>query len=39
MREAVVEIESPKTEIVEVAAYEHPWAVRFCHWLNSISLL
>src|SRR5271167_3860901 len=20
------------------AAYEHPWPVRFCHWLNSISL-
>jgi Ni/Fe-hydrogenase b-type cytochrome subunit len=20
-------------------AYEHPWAVRFCHWLNTISLL
>src|SRR5580692_10272485 len=19
-------------------AYEHPWAVRFCHWLNSVSL-
>jgi Ni/Fe-hydrogenase b-type cytochrome subunit len=21
------------------AAYEHPWAVRFCHWLNAVSLL
>lgn len=21
------------------AAYEHPWAIRFCHWLNSVSLL
>ena len=20
-------------------AYEHPWAVRFCHWLNSVSLI
>jgi len=20
-------------------AYEHPWAVRFCHWLNTVSLL
>src|ERR1700758_1833252 len=19
-------------------AYEHPWAVRFCHWLNTLSL-
>ncbi len=24
---------------MELAAYEHPWAVRFCHWLNSVSLL
>jgi Ni/Fe-hydrogenase b-type cytochrome subunit len=21
------------------AVYEHPWPVRFCHWLNSVSLL
>jgi Ni/Fe-hydrogenase b-type cytochrome subunit len=21
-----------------IAAYEHSWAVRFCHWLNAISL-
>ncbi len=21
------------------SAYEHPWAVRFCHWLNTVSLL
>ncbi len=21
------------------AVYEHPWAIRFCHWLNSVSLL
>jgi Ni/Fe-hydrogenase b-type cytochrome subunit len=20
-------------------AYEHPWAVRFCHWLNTVSLI
>ena len=19
-------------------AFEHPWAVRFCHWLNTVSL-
>src|SRR6201998_2400301 len=19
-------------------AYEHPWAVRFCHWLNTVAL-
>ena len=24
---------------MEQAAYEHPWAVRFSHWLNSVSLL
>jgi Ni/Fe-hydrogenase b-type cytochrome subunit len=23
---------------VSPAAYEHPWVVRFCHWLNAISL-
>src|SRR5512137_1986802 len=39
MNEAVIEIESPKTGEVERAAYEHPWAVRFSHWLNSVSLL
>jgi Ni/Fe-hydrogenase b-type cytochrome subunit len=39
MTEAVIEIESPKTGEVEPAVYEHPWAVRFSHWLNSISLL
>src|SRR6202158_2242412 len=39
MTEAVIEIESPKTGEVEQAVYEHPWAVRFSHWLNSISLL
>jgi Ni/Fe-hydrogenase b-type cytochrome subunit len=39
MRETIVEIESPKTGIVEQAVYEHPWAVRFCHWLNSVALL
>jgi Ni/Fe-hydrogenase b-type cytochrome subunit len=38
MREAVIEIESAKTLEVRVAVYEHPWAVRFCHWLNSIAL-
>src|SRR5205085_9670672 len=39
MTEAVIEIESPKTGEVEQAAYEHPLAVRFCHWLNAVSLL
>ena len=39
MSEAVIEIESPKTGEVEAAVYEHPWAVRFSHWLNAVSLL
>ena len=39
MHENVIEIESPKARIVEQAVYEHPWAVRFCHWLNSVALL
>ena len=39
MREAVIEIESSKTGEVHPAVYEHPWAVRFCHWLNAVSLL
>jgi Ni/Fe-hydrogenase b-type cytochrome subunit len=36
----------PSSIVVEPAgendvrtAYEHPWAVRFCHWLNTVSLL
>ncbi len=33
-----VEIESAKTEEVQPAVYEHPWPVRFCHWLNAIAL-
>src|SRR5258705_2099696 len=39
MHEAVIEIESPKTGEVVQAAYEHPWTVRFSHWLNAVSLL
>jgi Ni/Fe-hydrogenase b-type cytochrome subunit len=39
MSEAVIEIESPKTGEVEAAVYEHPWAVRFAHWLNAVALL
>src|SRR5215471_19259089 len=38
MREAVIEIESARTPEVRAAVYEHPWAVRFCHWLNTIAL-
>jgi Ni/Fe-hydrogenase b-type cytochrome subunit len=36
---------TPPSIVVAVAgengrrtAYEHPWAVRFCHWLNTVSL-
>src|ERR1700739_1157366 len=25
-------------EVHVQAAYEHPWPVRFCHWLNAVSL-
>ena len=36
--EAVIEIESAKTGESVPAVYEHPWVVRFCHWLNAVSL-
>jgi len=39
MSETTIEITTLKSEKTEVAAYEHPLAVRFCHWLNSIALL
>ena len=36
---------TPSSIVVDAAgendvrtAYEHPWAVRFCHWLNTVSL-
>jgi Ni/Fe-hydrogenase b-type cytochrome subunit len=36
---------TPSTIVVDTAcqkdvrtAFEHPWAVRFCHWLNTVSL-
>jgi thiosulfate reductase cytochrome b subunit len=25
-------------ELVRPAVYEHPWAVRFCHWANAVSM-
>jgi Ni/Fe-hydrogenase b-type cytochrome subunit len=34
----VIEIESAKTEEPIPAVYEHPWPVRFTHWLNTIAL-
>ena len=38
MREEVIEIESQKSGETRIAANEHPWAVRFTHWVNAISL-
>lgn len=38
MREAVLEIESRDAEEI-TAVYEHPWVVRFCHWVNAVALL
>jgi Ni/Fe-hydrogenase b-type cytochrome subunit len=38
MREQVVDIESAETDDVTPAVYEHPWPVRFCHWLNAVAL-
>jgi len=34
-----LQISTPNSESSEPAVYEHPWPVRFCHWLNSIALL
>ncbi|MFZ0737138.1 MAG: cytochrome b/b6 domain-containing protein [Candidatus Acidiferrales bacterium] len=31
--------ESRKTGMASRAAYEHPFVIRLCHWLNSVSLL
>src|SRR3954469_14655700 len=39
MPETTFEITAPKSETTELAVYEHPWPVRFCHWVNSIALL
>src|SRR5215475_14634851 len=36
----VLEIESAKSDEEPVlAVYEHPWVVRFTHWVNAIALL
>jgi thiosulfate reductase cytochrome b subunit len=34
----VLRWQSPKTGRERAAAYEHPFIVRFCHWLNTVSL-
>jgi len=39
MPEEVIEIESAKNDEEPVqAVYEHPWVVRFTHWVNAIAL-
>jgi len=38
MRECVIEVEDVRTGVVAGAVYEHPWLVRFGHWLNAVSL-
>jgi Ni/Fe-hydrogenase b-type cytochrome subunit len=32
----ITAVEAAKNHVQ--TAYEHPWAVRFCHWLNTVSL-
>src|SRR2546428_12861971 len=36
---AVIAFKAAKTGNLIRAAYEHPFAIRFCHWVNSVSLL
>ncbi len=38
MRTRAISIEDAKTEEVSQAEYEHPFVVRLCHWVNTISL-
>lgn len=38
MREAVIEIASTEDAEESVAVYEHPWPVRFSHWVNTVAL-
>lgn len=38
MQAEVIEVESAKTGESVQAVYEHPWPVRFSHWLNAIAL-
>jgi Ni/Fe-hydrogenase b-type cytochrome subunit len=34
----IIEFESTKSGEIVQAAYEHPWPVRFSHWVNTIAL-
>src|ERR1700740_3521708 len=36
IRISITAVEAVKNRVQ--TAYEHPWAVRFCHWLNTVSL-
>ena len=38
MATAVLEIENVKTGEISSAVREHPFIVRFCHWLNAVAL-
>jgi thiosulfate reductase cytochrome b subunit len=38
MKSPTLEIEDTKTGEVTEAVYEHPFIVRFCHWVNAVSL-
>ena len=38
MRTRAISIEDVKTGEVSQAVYEHPFIVRLCHWMNTISL-
>lgn len=38
MATTTVAIENTKTGEIEEAVYEHPLIVRWCHWLNAVSL-
>jgi Ni/Fe-hydrogenase b-type cytochrome subunit len=38
VREAVIEIEASQELEESVAVYEHPWPVRFSHWVNTVAL-
>lgn len=38
MNERAVLVEDQKTGMTTAAVYEHPYIVRLCHWLNTVSL-
>src|SRR5437763_4271862 len=38
MASRTIQIENVKTGEVTVAAYEHPFIVRLCHWVNTVAL-